>query len=243
MERAGNAVAVASIRVDPRDALWAADVIAACTADLGVPVATMRSALAGAAPAVAERFEFAAEQALLRPSPWQGTLFSKVVTRSGVGLVSRDLASYDPTVDLLKAAMQIGDLLDADRYLADDPTIATHLPGIWLGLGTPDRKVAGLGCSSIGGIDWDRSSRWDRMFKVWIIESRSTKRARKIVGQAIAATGEHARLAIAEGPLASVFVARSATVDVAPDETDDSLLRFEQPCIGVMRSILGFSRA
>lgn len=224
---AARALGVAAPGLDPRDAQWAASLITAATVDIGFEVASVSSALRTSNPQLARLVESSEERTTRQPDPWQGTMFARVSTSWGVGLVNRDVDSYHPTMDLLGMAMEVGDRLDADRYLADDPTISTHLPSVWLGEST--RSEAGLGCASISCVDWERSSRWDRMFTVWIIEAKSEREAGRFARRAAKADGEHARLAITVGKVACIAIARSATVGVPRVETSNSLLRFESP--------------
>ena len=235
--RAARALSFASDGIDPRDASWAANVVASASTHLSVSTESVRSALDGAGSRVMQMFETSVKRVQHAADPWDGTLYSVATTTWGIGLASRDIASYYPTVDLLAVAMQIGDALDADRYLAADPTIATAVPSIWLGLTRANSKTTGRGCASIGATDWDRSARWDRMFNVWIIESKSSRRAEKLAKQAKAADRSHARLAVSEGTLTCVIVAQPSRIGVQSDETNESLLRFTQPFADAMRTV------
>ena len=234
--KAARALAVASEGIDPRDVSWAASVVAAASTHLAVSTELVTSALGSSGSVVRQRFEASEERVRHAADPWEETLYSVATTTWGIGLVRRDIAVYSPTVDLLAVAMQIGDALDADRYLAADPTIATAVPNIWLGLKRSDSKTTGRGCASIGATDWDRSARWDRMFNIWIIESKSGRRAVKLAKRAKAVDRSHARLSVSEGTLTCIIVAQPTTVGVRPDETDESLSRFTQPCADAMRA-------
>ncbi len=58
--------------------------------------------------------------------------YAETTTSTGIGLIRTGYKSYEPRYDLKNAAIEIADLLSADKYEATSVEIATDLPEIWL---------------------------------------------------------------------------------------------------------------
>ncbi len=64
------------------------------------------------------------------------------------------------------------------------------------------------------------------MFVAFILELTTSESAELVARAATTGSGDHARLAVAGGPVAAILISRAVAVDTAGLETDESLHRF-----------------
>ena len=167
---------ISAERVDWRDLAWAAAVVAWELQRTGqrahaVLMAATRTAEPEAA-AILRRFADDPPDNLR--DEWGLEL---VQTPSGLGLAQSEyFAAYEPSADLLAGAISLAEALDADRYLADNLTVAADLPNVWLRGPRHEEASAALermrGCVSIGGDPRPETGAppMTQMLTAWIVE-------------------------------------------------------------------------
>ncbi len=66
--------------------------------------------------------------------------YDEVETKNGIGFIGWEFAEYHPTYDLKLIAIDIADVIAADKY-EPDVSVATNLPAAWR-VYEPDLELA-----------------------------------------------------------------------------------------------------
>jgi len=220
-------------RVDHRDLTWAAGLVAYTLNQLTASAAdeTRRSANRSdpSTRSLLERFADNPPQTL---TDWG---YAVIGHGDDLSVVSTERRPWNPTVDLAQIAQRTAAAIDAEgSYAATSITVATRLPPVWL-KGSPERAGALQALDQAvatvrvraGPVTTDRSD--DHMFIAFITELADQRAANLVVRSSAAATGSFARLAISNGAVAVVLIARSVVQGVPNLEDNHTLQRFHQP--------------
>ncbi len=224
---------VAPDRVDHRDLTWAAGLVAYTLNQLTPSAADeTRRAATRADPstrALLERFADDPPQTL---TDWG---YAVIGHGDDLSVVSSEHRPWNPTVDLARIAQRTAAAIDAEgSYAATSITVATRLPPVWL-KGSPEEAGAQhaldqtLATVSVRAepVTTDRSD--DHMFIAFIAELANPHAADLVARSSTAAAGTFARLALTNGAVAEVLIARSVVQGVPSLEDDATLQRFHQP--------------
>jgi len=242
---AAGLTAVAMIeaeRVDWRDAVVALGVLAyAATriaADLGRLVG---DAVRRAEPGMAEilrRFRHAsAEDRNLRS--WG---YAEVETADGVGFVQGGLGRARSKCDLLGIAIDLAECLGRDRYRVNSIDFGGVMPRVWLEHRDNADLDAAMG-KVRSGLSLDASLRRtpgisasSQHFAVFLMEMKTEPAARDLLGVARQKKAKwFCKVAVAEGPVFCLTVARSFVEGAAAYETPASLARFEESFLEILK--------
>jgi hypothetical protein len=149
--------------------------------------------------------------------------------------VSSEHRPWNPTVDLARIAQRTAAAIDAEgSYAATSITVATRLPPAWL-KGSPEEADALHALDQTPAtvsvraepVTTDRPV--DHMFIAFITELANPHAAELIARSLAAATGSFARLAITNGAVAVVLIARAVVQGVPNLEDNRTLQRFHEP--------------
>jgi hypothetical protein len=247
LKEAVEAVALIEIaRVDFRDVSVALGVLAyACTRIGQSPLPLFEDASKRADSQVAEMLRQQARQSFVGKKLGDLSFMEEVSTKYGPSFVSHGFETYSPTVDLVAIAVEIAELLEADKYRAIGIQIATTLPPIWLRSAGEaavqsalDGTPAGLSVSGFLRSEFGREEEGHSVL-VFLVECADEARASKLEGFAHDAKhSSHAVLGCAEGRLFCVVVGQSMMRGVSPIETASSLSRFASGISAAMRRAL-----
>jgi hypothetical protein len=222
---------VACDRVDWRDLSVAAAMVAWALERTGQDVLlVLNEAASFADEQAAEILQRFADEVPASPTDWG---YEVVQTGAGAGLANTNYATYQPSVDLITAALAIADVLDADQYLADRMTVAAELPDVWCRGPQHDAAREAIGrmpaCVTVSADPRPETgaSPMTQMLTIWIAEMASANDANVVAEAARAASGDHARIAFREGPLCCVLVARSVQIGTAALEDQGTIGRLE----------------
>lgn len=169
--------------------------------------------------------------------------FEVLTTKNGVGFARHSHAAYDPSVDLAAVAVMVAEGLDADRYIADEITVADHLPLVWFRGPLVDSAEAAIGrtraCVFVGTEARPETGAppWSQLLIIWLAEMASEADAEAVTRAALAASGDHVRLAFHQGSLCCVMVASSTETWTAALESQDSINRFEPMLRSALASV------
>ena len=226
--------AVAYERIDFRDLTLAAALVAYALEALGGDTpGVMERAAARADPGTAEIFRRFRDHPPHSLASWGYT----VVDDAGdLSLVGAGFEPYAPTVDLLSSARGIGAAIDRDRYRTESITLATRVRPVWLRGGTHASDASEaieqpLAVATVRAARQPGALRTDdrpghHMFVVFLVEVATAGQADLVAEAAATSTGDHARLAIAHGPVVALLISRAVAVGIEALETDESLQRF-----------------
>jgi hypothetical protein len=231
---------IAADRIDPRDLAWATAVVAwqlqRVSKDAGDTLQAMALRADAEANAILQRFGDD-PPARLRDE-WG---LDVVETTYGVGLAQVGYAApYEPSADLVAAAVVLADGVDRHGYLADSITIATDLPDVWLRGPDHDEAAATVermrGCMSVSSDPRPEigARPMTQMLTVWIVELPTSDGAELVASAATRASGDHVRIARRRGRVACVLVARSTQVGTPPLEDPTTIERL----VPVVREVL-----
>lgn len=230
-------------RVDSRDISVALGVLAyACTRIGHSPRPMFEDASKRAHPQVAQMLCEQARQSFAGRKLSDLSFLEEVSTKYGPSFVSHGLESYSPTVDLVSIAVEIAELLGADKYGAIGIQIATTLPSVWLrsaGEATVQAALDGApaGASVSGFLRSELRPKEDgHSVLVFLVECADEARASKLEGFARnASDSSHAVMGCAEARLFCIVVGHSMMHGVSPVETASSLSRFAAGISAAMR--------
>ncbi len=158
-------------------------------------------------------------------------------TKNGIGFIGWGFAEYHPTYDLKLIAIDIADVVAADKY-EPDVSVAANLPATWLE--TNDNillnKTLPLvqgGASIFGRLRPEaHPEQGGHILMIFLVEMAEESAARTLL--AISKNNrpaDYAILGLAQGKLFCLIVARNFAAGVKSIETSESLSRFS-PGIG-----------
>jgi len=158
--------------------------------------------------------------------------YDEVETKNGIGFIGWEFAEYHPTYDLKLIAIDIADVIAADKY-EPDVSVATNLPATWLE--TNDNillnKTLSLvqgGASIFGRLRPEvHPEQGGHILMIFLVEMADESAARTLL--AISKNkrpADYAILGLAQGKLFCLIVARNFAAGVKSIETSESLSRF-----------------
>jgi hypothetical protein len=239
-----NAVAmVEQERIDYRDILWALATLHHAAARVGAsPEKLFGDAAALAEPGTAELIrdflKRSAEEKDLRAS-WGRV---EVETEGGVGLIGWGFEKYEPAYDLKRAAVDVARLVAGDKYEDVSAEVASGLPRVWLE--TDDNAALDRALRSARGGASVHASYGSlaqtgmpkQVLMVFLVELSGEADARALVEVAgRKKPSDDALLALAEGRLFCLLVARSVVADAKNEETPESVRRFNAGLTEILR--------
>jgi hypothetical protein len=222
---------IESERVDVRDIGLALSILSHATRRIGKDADTLfRDAAVLAEARVATLIERAAQEHDLRPA----TGYHEVETKYGIGLIGWGLKKYEPTYDFVSLAIEVAELVEADRYHAGSVQIATELPPVWFetagsaALDAALRQVrAGATVSGTlrPGFNESYREQWLAIFLVELPDTKLTDSLRQLSENTRPST--YSVLGLAKDRLFCLVVGRSVRQGVPSYETPTSIRRFE----------------
>ena len=158
----------------------------------------------------------------------------EVTTKYGQCFLSTSFDKCEPTVDLVSVAVEIAEMLEADKYPSVGMQIATTLPSVWLrSVGETEVRaaledaVAGVSVSAFPA-PGARDAEDGHSLLIFLTECGDEARASKLASFAREANHtSHAVIGCNVGRLFCLVIAHSIMHGVAPVETAASLTRFE----------------
>ncbi len=220
-------------RVDHRDLTWAAGLVAYTLNQLTPSAADeIRRAAARADPSTRPLLERFADDPPQTLTDWGSAV---VGHGDDLSVVSSEHQHWNPTVDLARIAQRIAAAIDAEgSYAATSITVATRLPTVWL-KGSPEEAGALQALDHAPAtvsvraepVTTDRPD--DHMFIAFIAELADRSAADLVARSSTEATGTFARLALTNGAVAVVLIARSVVQGVPSLEDNATLQRFQEP--------------
>lgn len=225
---------VDSERVDWRDAAVATGLLGYCAARTDTdPRAAVSRALTIAEPGMVEiirRYVKSAHDGLSVGG------YREIETADGPALVSSDGEPFDPTIDLLSVAGSLTQIVEADEYRVTHVTTGTRIADVWLPSAS-SRSIEKIrqgirACLSISAAPQTEVSAVfpPHMLLAFIAECATAEHALLLTRAAKqSATSKDAALAVTQGRLCVVVVARSTVEGIGPIESTDRLERFREP--------------
>jgi hypothetical protein len=220
-------------RVDYRDLTWAAGLVAytlnQLTPSASDEIRRAATRTDASAKAILKRFANDPPQTL---SDWG---YAVIDRGDNLSVVSSEYRPWNPTVDLARVAQLIAVAIDAEgSYAATSITVATRLPPFWL-KGSPEEAHALQAVDQAPAtvsvraqpVTTDRPN--DHMLTAFIPELPNPPAADLVARSSTAATGTFARLALTNGAVAVVLIARSVVPGVPSLEDNATLHRFHGP--------------
>lgn len=122
-------------RIDPRDASWAAGLLNHSVSRQHADLGCLDRAAAVATPGMGRLLRRATGTTL---DDWG---YREWRMSTGVGLIRSGWARYEPTVDLVSLVCSITSNVLSERYVVDDPEVATELPPVWFEEGKREDAV------------------------------------------------------------------------------------------------------
>lgn len=158
----------------------------------------------------------------LTPGMW-----ALVSTPAGKALAQSDFDRYDPTVDLVTAALAIEEVVERDRYRVDALTVATEIPTVWLvDLPTIRRSLDRVrAVVSLSAVLAEGDPQEAQMLLVFVTEAADAADAQAIA-EAARSHRDHEAVGVAVGSEFAVMVASSTVVGVPNRESAGGLDRF-----------------
>jgi hypothetical protein len=158
--------------------------------------------------------------------------YDEVETKNGIGFIDREFAEYHPTYDLKLIAIELADVVAADKY-EPDVSVAANLPATWLEtndniLLNKTLPLVQAGASIFGRLRPEaRPEQGGHILMIFLVEMADESAARTLL--AISKNKrptDYAMLGLAQGKLFCLIVARNFVAGVRSIETSESLSRF-----------------
>jgi hypothetical protein len=183
-----------------------------------------------------------------KKDPFEFRRLDEVQTPGGPGFIERGSRTYQPTVDLLSAGLEVMDVLERDEYQPGGVVLASHVPTVWLRTGgSPNpggvslalhttRADAAIYASLRPGV---LPPRRDQSLMVFLVELANEQDARLL--HDVSRQVRHPTttlLGMAEGRLFCLLVAAPA-YSGRLYETTERLARFQAPLSAILRRYAG----
>jgi len=230
------AVAIADYaRVDRRDVSRSLSVLSHAAHDLRLDAV----ALFEEAAQFADEGVAASLRALGLPHDLEsGAGYHVVHTRYGVGLIRWGLQTYDPASALSELLLDVGDLVEADRYHVSAMELATDLPAVWL---PDDPRIPGLlrrataGATLHAGPAAEHNGQPSQTLLAFVLQCAGAADADDLRRMsALYWNVTFASLALSHDRLFCLLVASARREGVRPIETTPSLARFREPLAAIL---------
>jgi hypothetical protein len=159
-----------------------------------------------------------------------GGMWRRIDTPEGPRLFVDDGGPFQPTIDLIAAALAIRDVLEGNVYGVRGMAVGGDLPGVWLADGA-DRALRGVRyCVTIdatpsGDLTDDLQA---QQLSVFLAEAAAEQHAALLAGSAVSKDW-HEALGVAHGRACAVAIARSWVDGVPALEGRGDLERFRSP--------------
>jgi hypothetical protein len=234
--RAVNALAaVDTDRVDPRDLIWQAGLLAYAVRRVGG--ATIEIFEAAAARADRQTAGYLREVGQRPPGGLRQWGFKEVQTPDGIGLAQDDGGRYQARDDLLAIAERIAAQIAADgTWQLSEPAVGAQLQPVWLRADKypePDPELDQArteitGCVLVrGGVESDGSAMEAQNLMMYLAKTSTARAAETIARAAGPGSGTwFAGFGVAAGQLFAMLIARSVIAEVPSAEIQQSLERF-----------------
>lgn len=161
--------------------------------------------------------------------------YDEVETRHGAGFCHHDYADYQPSYDLVSAALDIADLFTADKYQLDSISTGAEIPPVWLkpandpALGETleaVRAAVSIRAKLRPNVDASYDSQMLLTFLAEVTDETAAKKLQKICGKVEYA--DHSLVGSAAGRLFCVIIQSSWVIRVRTYESAESLSRFSE---------------
>lgn len=228
--------AIDTERVDPRDLIWQAGLLAYAVHRTGPGTGT-EAFEAAAALADGQTSQTLREVGARPPGRLRQWGFREVQTADGIGLIEDGGARYQARADLVIIAERIAARIAADgQWQLGEPVVGSQLPPVWLRAARYPEPEPELdqarkeitGCVLVrGGVESAGSAMEAQHLMMFLAQTKSVEAA-EIIARAAGPGTEtwFAGFGVAAGRLFAVLLARSVIGEVPPVETQQSLDRF-----------------
>jgi hypothetical protein len=232
-------------RTDYRDILWTLAKLHHSAARIGAGPEKLFAAAAalaepGTARLIRDFLRRPAEEKDLRDS-WG---YVEVETEGGVGFIGWEFNKYEPTYDLTKITVDVARLVAADaKYERVNASVASELPRYWLetddnaALDRALRSVrAGANVHASASAGGNGGGMPTQRLMVFLVELSGETDARALLEVAgRKRPSDDAVLALAEGRMFCLLVARAVSVGAKNEETNESVRRFSAGLTEILR--------
>ncbi len=234
--RAVNALAaIDTDRVDARDLIWQAGLLAYAVRRTGGDVVAVFEA--AAARADSQTAGHLREIGGRPPGELREWGFREVKTAGGIGLAQDDGGRYQARDDLIDIAERIAAQIAADgTWQLSEPAVGAQPQPVWLRVDRypePDPELDQAraeitGCVLVrGGMESAGSVMQAQHLMMFVAQTRTARAAEIIARAAGPGSGTwFAGFGVAAGQLFAMLIARSVVTEVPPAETQQSLERF-----------------
>lgn len=167
--------------------------------------------------------------------------YDEVETAGGVGFIGWEFEEYNPTHDLKKIVLELGEVIAKDKY-QPSLDVASSLPPVWLQskenptLESVLKKVRG-GASISGDLrPNEHPSHISQALMLFLVEMEDSRSAQELLEMSKKKRpDDYSMLGVAEGKLFCLVVGRSIQQGVASFETPEKLKRFAVPVAEVLK--------
>ena len=168
--------------------------------------------------------------------------YDEVQTDGNAGFIGWGFDEYNPTIDLKATIIDISKLVTSDSYQPSQVEVASELPDVWIGgrnnsASKPILASVRAGASISASLRPDKHAEHDsQQFSVFLVEPANESDAQSLCQMAKANNSPlHCKLAVAQSQLFCLVVARSFVKGVDGYETNESLKRFSEGLVEILK--------
>lgn len=162
--------------------------------------------------------------------------YEEVQIDSGIGFINWGFKHYNPSKNITKLAIEISDYIRSDIYELGEVTAGTEIPAIWL-LSNEDTEVSKVLNSAKGFVSISsrqRKSEFERqdsqLILIFVGQMQTESDAKFLLKRTQEISSEsYCKIGIAIRDLFCILITRSYIVGVKPNETNETIKRFEKP--------------
>lgn len=168
--------------------------------------------------------------------------YTEILTESGIGFVQFGYGKFQPKVNLSAIGFKISEFIENEKYQSASISVGESLPLIWV-----DREDnselkeilnRSLGTVSVRAYPKEElCADWiSQMFLLYLIECKTPTDANRIVEIANQSESKnHSKILLNEEELFCILITRSTTVGVDDFENAESIQRFKEPLLKLIK--------
>lgn len=168
--------------------------------------------------------------------------YTEILTESGIGFVQFGYEKFQPKVNLSEIGFKISEFIENEKYQGASVSVGESLPLIWVD-GEDNSELKEILNRSLGTVSLraypkeELCENWiSQMFLLYLIECKSPTDADRIAEIANQSESKnYSKILLNEEELFCILITRSTTVGVDDFENIESIQRFKEPLLKLIK--------
>jgi len=168
--------------------------------------------------------------------------YTEIQTESGIGFVQYGYEEFQPKINLSEIGFKISEFIENEKYQGASISVGESLPLIWVD-GEDNSELKEILNRSLGTVSVraypkeELCSDWiSQMFLLYLIECENQVDANRVVEITKESKSKnHSKIMLSDGEVFCILITRSTTVGVEDFENAESIQRFKEPLLELIK--------